>query len=227
MTVWSPLGAQRERVERAADWLATQLPRARGAFMLVLGPAGVGKTFLLRQVARRLGRQQRDHADPDRAARPRARPQRRGAGRDPVHAPRRAVAPEGVPPRSRGGAPGAPVRWLRRARRCGCARRRSPCTSSGSSAAAVERARIVVSSRTEHFVSSGQVADLVDAVAAGATAARRHARARAAPPRPRGPPVRARRPWPVYLRHRLGRRAGGARLARLASVHDLVGPRLL
>src|SRR6185312_8420056 len=50
--------ASSERVGRAADWLSERLLEREGSFVLVLGPAGVGKTFLLREVARRLGRQQ-------------------------------------------------------------------------------------------------------------------------------------------------------------------------
>src|SRR5262249_44367952 len=88
--------------------------------------------------------------------------------------------------------------------------------------AAGERARIAVTSRTEHFLSSGQVADLMTPSSASTT--------------PLGGQLERvprrlvlevhpfeRNDIAVYLRRRLGDQAGEARLARLADVHDLLG----
>src|SRR5262249_26462505 len=57
MTVWTPPHSPSTLVPNAATRVATRLLEREGAFVLVLGPAGVGKTFLLREVARRLSTQ--------------------------------------------------------------------------------------------------------------------------------------------------------------------------
>jgi len=229
MTLWSPLHGSRERIERAADWLSARLLEREGAFVLVLGSAGVGKTFLLREVARRLGRQQAitpiliELRDLERA---------------------RTIEELAATQFTRFGVPWHPRAFRRDLEEGRLAllfdgfdelalRVRSaaiPAHFERIYAAAVERARIVVSSRTEHFLSSGQVADLMTPSSAGTTplagllerVPRRH--------------VLEVHPFEredvaVYLRRRLGDSAGQARLARLACVHDLVGlacnPRML
>jgi hypothetical protein len=160
MTVWTPVASSRERVERGADWLTARLLEREGAFVLVLGPAGVGKTFLMREVARRLGKQQAitpllvELRDLERA-----------------HTIEELAATQftrfGVP-------------WHPRAFRCDLEEGRLALLFDGFDelalrvraaaipahferiyGAAVDRARIVVSSRTEHFLSSGHVADLM------------------------------------------------------------------
>jgi WD40 repeat protein len=229
MTVWNPIHASSERVERAADWLSARLLEREGAFVLVLGPAGVGKTFLLREVARRLGTQQaitpilvelrdleRAHTIEELAATQFTRfdvPWHPKAFRRDLAEGRLALLFDGFDElalRVRSAA--IPAHFER------------------IYAAAVEHARIVVSSRTEHFLSSGQVADLMTPSSAGTTplggllerVQRRH--------------VLEVHPFErddvaVYLRRRLGDTAGEARFARLARVHDLVGlacnPRML
>jgi 3',5'-cyclic AMP phosphodiesterase CpdA len=229
MTVWNPIHASSERVERAADWLSARLLEREGAFVLVLGPAGVGKTFLLREVARRLGTQQaitpilvelrdleRAHTIEELAATQFTRfgvPWHPRAFRRDVEEGRLALLFDGFDElalRVRSAA--IPAHFER------------------IYAAAVDKARIVVSSRTEHFLSSGQVADLMTPSSAGTTplggllerVQRRHAL--------EVHPFE-RDDVSLYLRRRLGDSAGGARFARLARVHDLVGlacnPRML
>jgi WD40 repeat protein/3',5'-cyclic AMP phosphodiesterase CpdA len=58
VTLWSPVDDVREPVDRAADRLAQMLCEPDGCFVMVLGPAGTGKTFLLREVARRMTERQ-------------------------------------------------------------------------------------------------------------------------------------------------------------------------
>ena len=229
MTVWSPIPAASERVERAADWLAARLLEREGAFVLVLGQAGVGKTFLLREVARRLGRQQMitpiliELRDLERA---------------------RTVEELAATQFTRFGVPWHPKAFRRDLEDGRLAllfdgfdelalRVRSaaiPAHFERIYAAAVAHARIAVSSRTEHFLSSGQVADLMTPSSASTKplggllerVLRRH--------------VLEVHPFEredvaVYLRRRLGDSAGEARHARLARVEDLVGiarnPRML
>jgi WD40 repeat protein/3',5'-cyclic AMP phosphodiesterase CpdA len=55
--LWTPVEAT-EEVNRAADRIARMLCEPDGGFVMVLGAAGTGKTFLLREVARRLTEQQ-------------------------------------------------------------------------------------------------------------------------------------------------------------------------
>jgi WD40 repeat protein/3',5'-cyclic AMP phosphodiesterase CpdA len=229
VTVWSPVGAHRERVERAADWLATQLREREGAFMLVLGPAGVGKTFLLRQVARRLGEQRAitpilielrnlelAHSVEELAANQFTRlgvPWHPKAFRRDLEEGRLALLFDGFDELAlRVRAAAIPAHFER------------------IFGAAVERARIVVSSRTEHFASSGQVADLMTSSPAGATTL---GGMLARVPRRQVLEVHPfeRDDVAAYLHRRLGERAGEDRLTRLARVHDLVGlacnPRML
>ncbi|HEY6178110.1 MAG TPA: pentapeptide repeat-containing protein [Kofleriaceae bacterium] len=229
MTVWSPIQPASERVERAADWLATRLLEREGAFALVLGPAGVGKTFLLREVARRLGRQQaitpilvelrdleRAHTIEELAATQFTRfgvPWHPKAFRRDLEEGRLALLFDGFDElalRVRSAAIPAHFERIYNA--------------------AVDRARIAVSSRTEHFLSSGEVADLMTPSSARATSLggmlervqRRH--------------VLEVHPFEredvaAYLRRRLDDGPGEARLARLSRVHDLIGlarnPRML
>ena len=58
VTLWSPVHDVPEDVDRAADRIARMLCEPDGCFVMVLGAAGTGKTFLLREVARRLTEQQ-------------------------------------------------------------------------------------------------------------------------------------------------------------------------
>src|SRR5262249_51880720 len=58
VTLWSPVDDVKETVDRAADRIARMLCEPDGCFVMVLGAAGTGKTFLLREVARRLTKQQ-------------------------------------------------------------------------------------------------------------------------------------------------------------------------
>ncbi len=51
---WHPVSAESREVHGAAGWITDRLREPEGSFMLVLAPAGAGKTFLLREVARRL-----------------------------------------------------------------------------------------------------------------------------------------------------------------------------
>jgi len=229
MTAWSPIHASSERIERAADWLSARLLEREGAFVLVLGQAGVGKTFLLREVARRLGAQQAitpilvELRDLERA---------------------RTIEELAATQFTRFGVPWHPKAFRRDLEEGRLAllfdgfdelalRVRSaaiPAHFERIYAAAVERTRIVVSSRTEHFLSSGEVASLMTPSSAGMTplggllerVQRRH--------------VLEVHPFErddvaVYLRRRLGKADGEARLARLSRVYDLVGlacnPRML
>ncbi|HEY0481200.1 MAG TPA: pentapeptide repeat-containing protein [Kofleriaceae bacterium] len=229
LTGWNPTYMSAERIDRAADWLALRLLEREGAFVLVLGQAGVGKTFLLREVARRLSRQQAitpilvELRDLERA-----------------HSIEELVAMQFT----RVGVPWHPRAFRRDLEEGRLAllfdgfdelalRVRSaaiPAHFERIHAAAIERARIVVTSRTEHFLSSGQVAELMTPSSASTTplggmlerVQRRH--------------VLEVHPFDrddvrVYLRKRLGNNAGETRFARLARVHDLVGlacnPRML
>ncbi len=56
--LWSPVEDVEEAVDRAADRIARMFCEGDGCFVMVLGPAGTGKTFLLREVARRLAERQ-------------------------------------------------------------------------------------------------------------------------------------------------------------------------
>jgi WD40 repeat protein/3',5'-cyclic AMP phosphodiesterase CpdA len=229
VTAWSPVDATSARIEQAADWLAARLLEPDGAFVLVLGQAGVGKTFLLREVARRLARQQAitpiliELRDLERA---------------------RTVDELAAIQFSRFDLPWHP-RAFRRDLEDGrlallfdgfdelALRVRSaaiPAHFERIHAAAVGRARIVVSSRTEHFLSSGQVADLMTPSSASTTPLggllERVPRRQVLEVHPFEPDDVV-----VYLRRRLGDAAGATRFARLSRVHDLVGlarnPRML
>jgi 3',5'-cyclic AMP phosphodiesterase CpdA len=229
VTAWSPLDAASERIEQAADRLATRLLEPDGAFVLVLGQAGVGKTFLLREVARRLARQQAitpiliELRDLERA---------------------RTVEELAATQFTRFDLPWHP-RAFRRDLEDGriallfdgfdelALRVRSaaiPAHFERIHAAAVGRARIVVSSRTEHFLSSGQVADLMTPSSAGMTPLggllERVPRRQVLEVHPFEPDDVV-----AYLRRRLGDAAGATRFKRLSRVHDLVGlarnPRML
>jgi WD40 repeat protein/uncharacterized protein YjbI with pentapeptide repeats/3',5'-cyclic AMP phosphodiesterase CpdA len=229
VTAWSPLDATSERLAHAADWLTARLLEPDGAFVLVLGQAGVGKTFLLREVARRLARQQAitplliELRDLERA---------------------RTVEELAATQFTRFDLPWHP-RAFRRDLEDGrlallfdgfdelALRVRSaaiPAHFERIHAAALGRARIVVSSRTEHFLSSGQVADLMTPSSAGTTPLggmlERVARRQVLEVHPFEPDDVV-----AYLRRRLGDAAGATRFARLSSVHDLVGlarnPRML
>lgn len=229
VTLWSPLRTASQRVDRAADWLAARLLEREGAFVLVLGQAGVGKTFLLREVARRLGRQQAiapilvELRDLERArtieelvATQFTRfdvPWHPRAFRRDLEQGRLALLFDGFDElalRVRSGA--IPAHFER------------------IYAAAVDRARIVVTSRTEHFLSRGEIADLMTPSSASTTVLggmfervqQRHVLELHA---------FERRDVRTYLGKRLGDAAGEARFARLERVHDLVGlacnPRML
>ncbi|HMG24684.1 MAG TPA: metallophosphoesterase, partial [Kofleriaceae bacterium] len=229
MTVWSPIHASSERVERAAEWLAARLLEREGAFVLVLGQAGVGKTFLLREVARRLGAQQAitpilvELRDLERA---------------------RTIEELAATQFTRFGVPWHPRAFRRDLEEGRLAllfdgfdelalRVRSaaiPAHFERIYGAAIDRARIAVTSRTEHFLSRGQVADLmtpssVNTTQLGGQLERVQRRL-----------VLEVHPFErddvaVYLRRRLGDAGGDARFAQLARVHDLVGlacnPRML
>lgn len=229
VTAWSPLDTASERIEQAADRLATRLLEPDGAFVLVLGQAGVGKTFLLREVARRLARQQAitpiliELRDLERA---------------------RTVEELAATQFTRFDLPWHP-RAFRRDLEDGrlallfdgfdelALRVRSaaiPAHFERIHAAALGRARIVVSSRSEHFLSSGQVADLMTPSSAGTTPLggmlERVPRRQVLEVHPFEPDDVV-----AYLRRRLGDAAGATRFAQLSRVHDLVGlarnPRML
>jgi WD40 repeat protein len=54
LTLWSPLDERRAEIAGAAGHLAKLLCEREGGLILVLGAAGTGKTFLLREVARHM-----------------------------------------------------------------------------------------------------------------------------------------------------------------------------
>jgi len=229
ISAWSTPHSATERSDHAADWLTARLREREGAFVLILGAAGVGKTFLLREVVRRLHTQQAitplliEMRDLERA---------------------RSIEELAATQFTRFGIPWQP-RAFRRDLEDGriallfdgfdelALRVRSaaiPVHFERISAAAVGHARIVVSSRTEHFLSSGQVADLMKPSSAATTPL--GGMLELVPRRQ----VVELQPFErddvaTYLRQRLGDHDGDARHARLNNVHDLVGlacnPRML
>ena len=64
VTLWSPVDDVREPVHGAADRIAQVLCERDGCFVMVLGPAGTGKTFLVREVARRMAERQQSAITP-------------------------------------------------------------------------------------------------------------------------------------------------------------------
>jgi Cdc6-like AAA superfamily ATPase len=57
-TLWSPVDDQKTTVHPAADRIVDMLCGDGGSLVMVLGAAGTGKTFLLREVARRMTERQ-------------------------------------------------------------------------------------------------------------------------------------------------------------------------
>ena len=133
--LWSPVDDVTEAVDRAANRIVDVLSGGDGCFVLVLGAAGTGKTFLMREVARRLTERQ-SIVTPVVVE---LRGLESGAGR--VRAGEHGVrAPEGGPLGAglragpRRGADRAPLRRVRRAGHPGANPLPSPSTSPGSSA---------------------------------------------------------------------------------------------
>ena len=231
VAVWGSLGAAAEvpePVDDAADWLVARLLEPGGRFVVVLGNAGAGKSFLLRAVAHRLDRasslvtpllvdlrqleQARDVSAlaAEHFERLKLPFNPRAFARD-VQDGRIALLFDGFDELALRVRSAAIPEHFARIRN-----------------AAVEGARIVVTSRTEHFLSRSQVSELVgagDVTALGA--------ALVSVPRRSVVEVLPFRPDDIvrYLRRRLGDEAGAARFALLARVHDLIGlastPRML
>lgn len=230
VTAWNPGTLEKQDIDGAADWMVSRLSEADGSFLLVLGPAGVGKTFLLREVARRLATEQQ-------VVTPILIDLRNLESAHDVlqlaawHFSQRKLS--------------FPFRAFERDLREGriallfdgfdelALRVKSsavPAHFERIISAAREQARVVVTSRTEHFLSRGQVEDLMVRAPAGITSlgwtlqavARRQLI---------GVKQFERSDVERYLKNAFGETAGGERYRRLGAVHDLVGlaanPRML
>lgn len=230
VTAWNPGTLEKQDIDGAADWMVSRLSEADGSFLLVLGPAGVGKTFLLREVARRLASEQQ-------VVTPILIDLRNLESAHDVlqlaawHFSQRKLS--------------FPFRAFERDLREGriallfdgfdelALRVKSsavPAHFERIISAAREQARVVVTSRTEHFLSRGQVEDLMVRAPAGITSLGGTLQA-VARRQLIGVKQFERSDVERYLKNAFGETAGGERFRRLGAVHDLVGlatnPRML